>query len=255
MNLDEMVKLKEVRTPYGNVGSGELWAVGGVLVVLGVILWKSGIFKATSAAADVVKTAAGAASTVVNDTLALPQNITTLVSDIPQVIQSAIEQANAYTEPDIWNDAINGMDVNTWVKKYNLTARVYNMIRGVHAAIPSATYADWGTLAGQAGMKFDANGNVTSAGTTTGASTSSAGAKVSVQASVQKGGNLSFSFSGFQPGAMVSISVVGGGGSSTYADSSGGGGAAFQDNDAAGTYTLKLTDSYGHSATASFKVV
>jgi hypothetical protein len=54
---------------------------------------------------------------------------------------------------------------------------------------------------------------------------------------------------------MVSISVVGGGGSSTYADSSGGGGAAFQDNDAAGTYTLKLTDSYGHSATASFKVV
>lgn len=69
------------------------------------------------------------------------------------------------------------------------------------------------------------------------------------------GGVCSFSFSGFQPNATVTLTVTQTGGYLTkQADSSGAGSGSFYDNDPAGTYTLQAADSYGHSATATFKI-
>jgi len=67
------------------------------------------------------------------------------------------------------------------------------------------------------------------------------------------GGVVSFSFSGFQANATVTLTVTQTGGNLTAsANASGSGSGSFYDDDPAGTYTLKATDSYGHSATATF---
>ncbi len=68
-------------------------------------------------------------------------------------------------------------------------------------------------------------------------------------------GVCSYSFSGFQPNATVTLTVTQTGGYVTKtANSTGSGSDAFNDADPAGTYTLRATDSYGHSATATFKI-
>ena len=69
------------------------------------------------------------------------------------------------------------------------------------------------------------------------------------------GGVCSYSFSGFQPNATVTLTVTQTGGYVTKTvDSSGAGSGSFNDNDPAGTYTLKAADSYGHSASATFTI-
>ncbi len=69
------------------------------------------------------------------------------------------------------------------------------------------------------------------------------------------GGGCSYSFSGFQPKATVTLTITQTGGYLTAtANSSGSGSGSCYDNDPAGTYTLKATDSYGHSATATFTI-
>jgi hypothetical protein len=70
---------------------------------------------------------------------------------------------------------------------------------------------------------------------------------------VIQGNALSFSFSGFQPGASVGVSVVGGGGLNVTADSQGNGQGSLMPP-APGSYTLQASDSYGHHATAGFTV-
>ena len=166
----------EVGTPTGaSVSTGKnetLILVIAVIAILGIIvfiLWKSGIFK-------LANTAAGAASEVVKDTINLPQNLITLASDVPDVIKTA-EQNLQFTEiygtssptptqaqQTSWDDAINGMPIKTWMKDFGLTAKVYNMIRAVHSAIPTATPTNWGSMAVQAGLTFDSNGNVINGG-------------------------------------------------------------------------------------------
>ncbi len=68
------------------------------------------------------------------------------------------------------------------------------------------------------------------------------------------GDTLSFSFTGFQPNASVSVYVVGGGGLNITANSSGAGSGSFTIGEGPGTYTLRAEDSYGHSATDTFTV-
>lgn len=63
-----------------------------------------------------------------------------------------------------------------------------------------------------------------------------------------------YSFTGFQPNATVTIQVVGGGYLTEQADSAGSGSGSFVNGDPAGTYTLRATDSSGHSATATFTI-
>jgi uncharacterized protein YlxP (DUF503 family) len=82
----------------------------------------------------------------------------------------------------------------------------------------------------------------------------SGGGMASLNASYSNG-VVSYSFLGFQPNATMTLTVVETGGYVTKtANSNGAGNGTFNDNDPAGTYTLRATDSYGHSATATFTI-
>jgi hypothetical protein len=75
------------------------------------------------------------------------------------------------------------------------------------------------------------------------------------QSSIPQGYNVKFTYSGFQPNTTVKVTIVETGGNFTFnTDSTGGGSYYFTDHDALGNYTLKLTDSDGHSAQATFAI-
>lgn len=67
-------------------------------------------------------------------------------------------------------------------------------------------------------------------------------------------GVVLYSFNGFQPNQVVTITVAGGGYVTATADGSGHGWGQFQDGDPAGIYYLTATDSYGHSTNANFNI-
>jgi hypothetical protein len=78
---------------------------------------------------------------------------------------------------------------------------------------------------------------------------------VAILSASYSNGVCSYSFSGFQPNATVTLTVTQTGGYLTKtANSSGAGSGSFSDNDSAGTYTLRAADSYGNSATATFTI-
>jgi hypothetical protein len=156
--MKEIAKLNEVKTPYGNVGSGEIWAVVAVLGVVGVILWKSGIFKATKGAADVIGVAAGAASTIIKDVANLPQNLITVATLIPQ-LPMAITQAMSkpLTQQSIFDAAIQGK-IATFPGSVSISQRTANMINSVYHRYSGVTSANWSQVARANGAIFDANG-------------------------------------------------------------------------------------------------
>ncbi len=84
-----------VNTPTAGVSTGSsketVFLVGGIILILGIvvfILWKSGIFKVTNTAANIVDKA----GKVIGDITNLPQNAVTLITSVPAVVQSATQQ-------------------------------------------------------------------------------------------------------------------------------------------------------------------
>jgi hypothetical protein len=68
------------------------------------------------------------------------------------------------------------------------------------------------------------------------------------------GGELSYTFSNFQPNESVGVHVEGGGGVNNIADSNGSGSHSFTDGDPPGNYVLVAEDKFNHKATCPFTV-
>ena len=72
--------------------------------------------------------------------------------------------------------------------------------------------------------------------------------------SLAQGATMAITLSSFQANSLVILSVAGGGGFNATTDSSGGGTWSLTIGDAPGVHTWTATDSYGHTATASYTV-
>jgi hypothetical protein len=89
--------------------------------------------------------------------------------------------------------------------------------------------------------------------TVTGAPTSQATATATYDSTLGYN-RVSYSFAGFQPLATISATLQGTVQDTTTADGSGDGSSWFRNTLSAGTYTLTVSDNYGHSAAAQFIV-
>ena len=114
-----------------------------ILAVLGVavfILWKSGIFKLANTASDLA-----------TDIVKLPENIGTLVSNIPDVIKSAgtqIENATGWDLPiPSFNDDIA-----------KPTDRAINIVNSLKALYPNMTTQQALKANARDGIKYDQYG-------------------------------------------------------------------------------------------------
>jgi hypothetical protein len=145
-------------SPNGvQVGSNnDLILIFGVLAVAGVILWKTGIFGTAKAVTDVADTAVKAAGTVVTDVANLPQNATTLITDIPAVNTAFYSLLHPITTQSIFNNAIKGKATG------GITQRTANMIESIYKRYVGVNYANWSAMSIANGAKFDSVGNISS---------------------------------------------------------------------------------------------
>ena len=131
--------------------SMEPMVILGILVAGGLILWKSGAF-------GLLNKATKTAGTILDDTMALPDNLVTLAGLVPQ-IPLAIAQNNAtpMTQQSIFNNAIQGK-VQTFPGVASITQRTANMIQSVYGRYTGVTASNWNQVAVSHHAKFDANG-------------------------------------------------------------------------------------------------
>ena len=147
----------QVSQSGANIGSNnDLILIFGVVAVAGVILWKTGIFGTAKAVTDVADTAVKAAGTVVTDVANLPQNATTLITDIPAVTEAFYSLLHPVTTESIFNNAIQGKATG------GITQRTANMIESIYKRYVGVNYANWSAMAVANGATFDSVGNISS---------------------------------------------------------------------------------------------
>ena len=144
-------------------GTSDTILIFGVLAVAGIVLWKSGIFdtlKDTSKVADtalgVVDTAVAGVGQTVTDVVNLPQNATTLITDIPAVNTAFYSLLHPITTQSIFNNAIKGKATG------GITQRTANMIESVYKRYVGVNYANWSAMSVANGATFDSVGNISS---------------------------------------------------------------------------------------------
>lgn len=135
--------------------SMEPMVILGILIAGGVILWKSGAF-------GLLNKATKTAGTILDDTMALPDNLITLGGEIGQ-LPVAIAQNNAtpMTQQSIFNNAIQGK-VQTFPGVASITQRTANMIQSVYSRYTGVTASNWSQVAVSHHAVFDANGHIIS---------------------------------------------------------------------------------------------
>jgi len=142
----------------------------GILIAGGVILWKSGAF-------GLLNKATKAAGTVLDDTMALPDNLVTLAGLAPQIpLAIAQNSATPQTQETIFAAASQGVKqykagyvsavVGTIPKAFpgvaTITQRTANMIASCVAAYPGCTALDWSAISVEHHAVYDSNGFIVS---------------------------------------------------------------------------------------------
>ena len=164
----------EIKTPTGVGGkvggASDTIIIIALLAGVGVLLWKSGIFKLAS-------TVTGAAGTVVKDVVNLPANIVQGVEDLGQLpLAIAQNAAPVQTVDTIFATASKGTVqkksgyisavVGTIPKAFpgvaTITQRTANMIASCVAAYPGCTATNWSAISVAHHAVYDANGFIIS---------------------------------------------------------------------------------------------
>ena len=127
----------------------------GILIAGGLILWKSGAF-------GLLNKATKTAGTILDDTMALPDNLVTLAGLAPQIPLAIAQNTSApMTQQSIFDNAIQGK-VQTFPGVASITQRTANMIQSVYSRYTGVTASNWSQVAVSHHAKFDANGYIIS---------------------------------------------------------------------------------------------
>jgi hypothetical protein len=127
----------------------------GILIAGGLILWKSGAF-------GLLNKATKTAGTILDDTMALPDNLVTLAGLAPQIPLAIAQNTSApMTQQSIFDNAIQGK-VQTFPGVASITQRTANMIQSVYGRYTGVTASNWSQVAVSHHAKFDANGYIIS---------------------------------------------------------------------------------------------
>jgi hypothetical protein len=152
MGLEAYMKVKGVEV---NTGGNDTLLVLGALGILGVALWKSGIF-------SLLKTTAGAAGGIVKDVVDLPQNLITIAGMIPQLPLAIVQNMSSpLTQQSIFAAALNGK-IATFPGSASISLKVVHMIQSTYNRYSGVNASNWSLVARQHGAIFDSDGYIIS---------------------------------------------------------------------------------------------